>query len=314
MSEALKDIGMPGPMVISSGNGIHLYWPLTAMIKRDDWVKLSTALRVALEEHNVVIDTSKIHDPSMVLRPVGTHHKKQTPWKPVECKRDCPDYDPRTLATALSQWLNKVPKSSAPARKAGKGKSSIMDAVLNSNDVILDAVASRCGQVGALVASGGVSDAAGRPVEEPLWRASLGLAKHCTDPQEAIIKMAGKHPDFDLDANMAKLDGWKGTGPTTCAKFEQLCAKGCEGCPHRGQITSPAQLSVVTETAVETPTGEEVVFTLPKGYVTKDSKVFREVETEIESTDANGNKVAQSVIELDMVSSYEMHITGVPRI
>ena len=311
MSAALKNIGMPGPMVISSGNGIHLYWPLTASIKRNDWVKLSTALRVALEEQHVVIDTSKIHDPSMVLRPVGTNHKKQTPWKPVECKRDCPDYDPRTLVGVLSQWVNKAPTASAPARKAGKGKSSIMDAVLNSNDVLLDAVASRCNQVGALVQSGGVSDAAGRPVEEPLWRASLGLAKHCTDPQEAIIKLAGKHPDFDLDSNMAKLDGWKGTGPTTCAKFEQLCAKGCEGCPHRGQITSPAQLSVATEVAVETPAGEEVVFTLPKGYVAQGGRVYREVETETETTDANGNKVAQTLIEHDLVSSYEMHVTGV---
>ena len=311
MTAALRAIGMPAPMVISSGRGIHLYWPLTNVIKRDDWVRLSTALRVALEEQHVVIDTSKIHDPSMVLRPVGSHHKKQTPWKPVECKHDCPDYDPRTLAGVLSQWISKAPAAAAPARRAGKAKSSIMDAVLNSNDVILDAVASRCAQVGALVASGGVTDAAGRPVEEPLWRASLGLAKHCTDPQEAIIKMAGQHPDFDLDANMAKLDGWKGTGPTTCAKFEQLCAKGCEGCPHRGQITSPAQLSVATETAVETPSGEEVVFKLPKGYEIKGDWIYRAVEVESTVTDGNGNEVAVTTVEHELVSTYEMHITGV---
>lgn len=312
INAALKVIGMPGPMVVSSGRGIHLYWPLTEKIGRDHWVKASTALRMALEENNVVIDTSKIHDPSMVLRPVGTNHKKQVPWKPVECKRDCPDYEPVALFGILKPWFGKIPKSSAPARKAGgKGKSSIMDAVLNSNDVIIDAVASRCAQVGALVASGGVLDAAGRPVEEPLWRASLGLAKHATDVQEAVIKMAGKHPDFDLDANMAKIEGWHGTGPTTCAKFEQLCAKGCEGCPHRGQITSPAQLSVVTETVVETEAGEEVVFTLPKNYVLNNNMVFREVKTEITTTDANGNEVAQEVVELDLVSAYEMHITGV---
>lgn len=311
MSAALKAIGMPGPMVVSSGRGIHLYWPLTEKIGRDHWVKASTALRMALEEHNVVIDTSKIHDPSMVLRPVGTNHKKQTPWKPVECKRDCPDYEPVALFGVLKPWFGKIPKTSAPARKAGKGKSSIMAAVLNSNDVIIDAVAERCAQVGALVASGGVVDAAGRNVEEPLWRASLGLAKHAVDVQEAVIKLAGKHPDFDLDANMAKIEGWHGTGPTTCAKFEQLCAKGCEGCPHRGKITSPAQLSVVTETVVETPAGEEVVFTMPKGYVLNNGQVHREVKAEVKTTDANGNEVAQEVVELDMVSAYEMHITGV---
>jgi len=64
MVAALKTIGMPMPMVISSGNGIHCYWPLTASVRKDHWVKASTALRIALEENGVEIDTSKIHDPS----------------------------------------------------------------------------------------------------------------------------------------------------------------------------------------------------------------------------------------------------------
>jgi len=312
MQEALKKIGMPSPMVISSGNGIHLYWPLTQPISKAHWVKASTALRVALEEHGVEIDTSKIHDPSMVLRPVGTHHKKQQPWKDVRCVADCPDHDAVALFGTLKPWFGKAAAVAAKATAPRKGgKSSILDAVLNSNDVVLDAVASRCAQVGAIVASGGVLDAAGRPVEEPLWRASLGLAKHCTDVSEAVIKLAGLHKDFDLNTNLDKINGWKGTGPTTCAKFEQLCAKGCEGCPSRGKITSPAQLSVVTETAIETDEGEEVVLSLPPTYVLQNNQIFREVKTEIVTQDANGNDVAQEVVELDHVSQYEMHITGV---
>ncbi len=242
MVAALKAIGMPMPMVVSSGNGIHCYWPLTANVGKDHWVKASTALRIALEENGVEIDTTKIHDPSMVLRPVGTHHKKQQPWKDVRCVADCPDYDAATLFTTLKPWFGKAAKlsSNALTPRAGKPKSSILSAVLNSNDVILDAVASRCNQVAALVASGGVLDAAGRDVPEPLWRASLGLAKHCTDVTEAVIKLAGKHKDFDLNSSLDKINGWNGTGPTTCAKFEQLCSKGCDGCPSRGKFTSTA--------------------------------------------------------------------------
>jgi len=312
MRKALTAIGMPMPMVVSSGNGIHLYWPLTQAISKDHWVKASTALRVALEEHGVEIDTSKIHDPSMVLRPVGTHHKKQQPWKDVRCVADCPDYDAVSLFGTLKPWFGKAAAVSAKATAPRKGgKSSILDAVLNSNDVILDAVASRCSQVAALVNSGGVLDAAGRPVEEPLWRASLGLAKHCTDVPEAIIKLAGLHKDFDLNTNLDKINGWNGTGPTTCAKFEQLCAKGCEGCPSRGQIKSPAQLSVATETAVEIDQGEEITLTMPPSYVIQNGQIYREVKTEVSTTDANGNEVAQEVVEFDHISRYEMHITGV---
>ena len=79
MLSAINKIGLPQPMVVSSGNGIHCYWTLTSPVGKDHWVKASTALRIALQENNVEIDTSKIHDPSMVLRPVGTHHKKQQP-------------------------------------------------------------------------------------------------------------------------------------------------------------------------------------------------------------------------------------------
>jgi hypothetical protein len=311
MMPALAAIGMPDPMVISSGNGVHLYWPLTQAVSRDHWEKASIAFRVALEEQGVVIDTSKIHDPSMVLRPVGTHHKKQQPWKEVKCVADCPDYDPASLFTILKPWFNKGPAAKKATASRKGVKSAILDAVLNSNDVVLDAVAARCNQVRALVDSGGVLDAAGRDVDEPLWRASLGLAKHCTDVKEAVIKIAGKHPDFDLDASMNKLNGWNGTGPTTCAKFEQFCAKGCEGCPSRGNITSPAQLSVATETEVVTAAGEEFTFTLPKGYAIQNNNIMREVKTEITTTDANGNDIAQEVIEFDHVSPYEMHITGV---
>lgn len=311
MVAALKAIGMPTPMVISSGRGIHCYWPLTDNIKKEHWVKASTALRIALEENNVVIDTTKIHDPSMVLRPVETHHKKQQPWKAVQCVADSPDYDAIALFTILKPWFGRAAKQAAPARKASKGGSSILDAVLNSNDVNIDAVAQRCKQVGSLVASGGVLDAAGRGVVEPLWRASLGLAKHCTDVSEAIVKLAGKHKDFDLNDSLNKLEGWKGTGPTTCAKFEQLCAAGCEGCPSRGKITSPAQLSVVTETEIVSENGEIHEVTMPKGYVIQNGSVYREVKTEITATDANGNEVAQEATELDLVSNYEMHVTGV---
>ena len=312
MQEALAKIGMPTPMVISSGNGIHLYWPLIAPIGKAHWVKASTALRVALEELGVQIDTSKIHDPSMVLRPVGTHHKKQQPWKDVKCVADCADYDAIALFGTLKPWFGKATAVAAKATSSRKGgKSSILDAVLNSNDILIDAVAARCTQVGALAASGGVLDAAGRPVEEPLWRASLGLAKHCTDVPYAVVKLAGLHKDFDLNTNLDKINGWNGSGPTTCAKFEQLCAKGCEGCPSRGKITSPAQLSAVTEVAIETEAGEAVVLQLPPTYVVRNNQIIKETEIETTGKDANGNDVPQTGVETDIISQYEMHITGV---
>jgi hypothetical protein len=305
---ALAAINFPTPMVISSGRGLHCYWPLTTPISAEHWTKASTALRIALEENDVVIDTTKIHDTSMVLRPVGTYHKKQQPWKLVECKLDCPDYDPIQLFTTLKPWFGKATKQ-RPTQKTTK--SSIASAVLNTNDVIVSVVGQHCKQIRALLSSGGVTDASGSPVQEPMWRASLGLAKHATDVKEAVIMLAGKHPDFDLNDSMNKMAGWKGTGPTTCAKFEQLCMEGCKGCPHKGKITSPAQLSSSPTSTVIDEQGEAIEIELPKPYVEKDNKIFKEVSIETEVTDANGNAATVTTTDWELISPYPMHITGV---
>lgn len=308
---AVEAIGLPPPMVVSSGNGIHVYWPLQQEVPKENWVRISTALRMALQSHNVTIDTSKIHDPSMVLRPVGTHHKKQVPWKEVRCVMDCPDYDVVELASALKPWASMVPATHKPSRAAGKPASSIAAAVLSSNDVILESVLPHCEQLRAIAESGGVSDARGRPVEEPLWRLTLGMAKHCTDPQQAIIMLAGKHPEFDLDDSMSKMSGWHGSGPATCAAFDRLCSNVCSGCSQNGKIKSPAQLSRATEMVVEVPSVGEVPIVLPKGYVIQGDKLMKEVRTDTTITAPDGSEVASEHVELEHVSDYLMHITGV---
>ena len=319
LKQALTQIGLPQPMVVSSGNGIHCYWPLTQVIGTDHWVKASMALRLALEQNGVEIDTSKIHDPSMVLRPVGSHHKKQIPWKLVECKADCPDFEPVELFAVLRPWFGKA-VSAAPVRAPGaKPKSSVMSAVLGSGDVVLESVLKRCNQLRAIADSGGLTDAAGNRVEEPMWRATMGLAKYCNDVPAAVIRLAGKHPDFDLDASMEKIAGWNGTGPTTCAKFEQFCGTGCTQCIYKSEkLRSPAQLSgeEVVQVPVQQPSGfsdelAETVFTLPKPYIIQDHKVVQEVEVETKIVDANGNEVAATMVERQLICNYEIHVTGI---
>jgi len=304
LKDVLEQMQMPFPMLVSSGKGLHVYWPLTEELPTKTWVQLSKALRVALAEHGLDIDTSKIHDPSMVLRPVGSHHKKSSDWKPVKVVKNCQDFDPMMLAGILKKWVVQEPEQKKPK------KSSIADAIMGTNDVVLDRVAEHCTQIRALVASGGFMDAAGEQVEEPLWRASLGIAKHCTDPEEAVIRLAGEHPDFDLKSNMNKLDGWGSHGPTTCETFERLCPSGCNGCPHKDTIKSPARLSSTTSLTVETDKGEEEI-ELPQGYVIRDNCVYKEVREKVESTDANGYPTTVEQVEWVLVSHYMMHVLGI---
>ena len=60
-----------------------------------------------------------------------------------------------------------------------------------NNDLDIDSIADKCAQVNALLESGGVTDAAGNPVDEPMWRASLGIAKFTPDPEVSVVLLAG---------------------------------------------------------------------------------------------------------------------------
>ena len=320
LQSAIKAVGLPAPMVISSGKGIHCYWPLTEAVKSEHWVKASIALRLALEEKGVEIDTSKIHDPAMVLRPVGSHHKKQQPWKLVECKADCPDYEPISLFGILRPWFHKAVQA-APSKRLGAPvrKSAVIDALLGSGDIVLESVIAKCNQLHAIAESGGMEDAMGNRVEEPMWRATMGLAKYCQDVPVAIVRLAGAHPDFDLDHSMEKISRWGGTGPTTCAKFEQFCGTGCDGCPYRGNIRSPAQLSGEEVVSVPVPPAAarlsdevaEMTFSVPKPYLIRDHKVVQEVTTESTVVDASGAEIAVTSTDLQVVCNYEVHVTGI---
>ena len=277
--EAVRDLfavcdslGLHRPMLVSSGRGVHAYWPMTEELSSRIWQQLSTMLLAALQSNGMDIDSSKVHDPTMVLRPAGAHHKKDPAnWREVKVVRDAEAQSPMAYAEVLKRFKGAV--AFRPKRPAGtRKKSSVMSAVLDDGDpIVLDKVRTQCKQIDALMSSGGQYDAAGQPVTEPMWRASLGIAKFADDVEDAVIRLSGNHPDFDLDANMRKLDGWKGTGPTLCDTFEKMCPSGCEGCPFRGQITTPAHLtpgkSEIVMTNPETNTPVEV--TLPKRYSVK---------------------------------------------
>jgi hypothetical protein len=303
LRRAFTELGLPTPTIVSSGNGLHVYWILSEMISAGQWEKLSIALRYALAEKNLMIDTSKIHDPSMVLRPVGTHHKKQLPWKPVACVLESSDNDPIALATILKPWFHHVKQAVAPAQKKAGKASKVAAAVLQTNDVDVMLVAANCKQIAALVSSGGDTDAAGATVQEPMWRASMGIAKYAIDVETAIDLLAGGHPDFDPDTSMAKVLGWKGTGPTTCAEFEKHCASGCDGCPYRHKVKTPAALSFVVAPPIPAPVGAKftVPTDYPPGYSVLNGKMMREIPDD----------TAQSGVVVVPFCDYEMHVTGI---
>ena len=270
--ETCSKIGLPEPMFVSSGNGVHCYFPLNVEIPRGIWTRISVALRDALLATGMQLDTSKVCDASMVLRPIGTHNKKKSGVKQVKLlSKTVPTYDPLVLEDVLTKFLKTAGVVSKPSKgkKPGK-KSAVADAILSSNFPPADSalIESKCMQINLIAQSGG-------NVQEPLWRLALGVAKSCIDVNLTAVRWSDKHPTFTHKKMQEKLDMWQGTAPG-CDKFAAEDSAPCKNCQYKGKVANPAQLGVVivSDTVVAPIPPSARGFAPPKGYKAKSDKLY----------------------------------------
>jgi len=77
-----------------------------------------------------------------------------------------------------------------------------------------------------------------------LWFGALSVAQRCVDRDDAIRAVSEDHPDYTFEkADLKAKETLKASGPWTCAKFAEEHPDGCEGCPFKGQFTSPIALA-----------------------------------------------------------------------
>lgn len=231
----LQKVRLPDPMIVSSGNGLHVYWPLTRELPPTEWKPLANAFKECLKANGFAHDPNVPADIVRVLRPIGTTNPKGN--KPVKLLVDRPAVDPDDMRGHLASYYGLT-----KAAVAGVQKSSLLDSLAVKQDfppALAAVVAKKCAQVGWAVAH---QDR----VDEPLWYALMGVAAHCVEPEVVANDWSREHPGYSESATLAKLDQWRSntTGPATCAKFLELRPGGCAGCPFAGKIGSPVRLGV----------------------------------------------------------------------
>ena len=258
-----KTLGLPKPTMVNSGRGLHVYWPLTTEVTRQDWTPVAKRLKVLCHEHKLEADPSRTSDAASILRMPDTYNFKGEPpldvtvichSKPVDfgafktCLGAIPDDAPAHIpsqANELTRALmgNKQHRFSIIAAKNAKGTG--------------------CLQLAKLI---GEQDTA----DEPKWRATLSIPAFCVDSATAIHAVSEKHPSYTPEGTEEKVQKIK--GPYTCAKFEELIPGGCDHCPHKGKITSPIVLGAEVAEATEedntveyiTETAKPVVYKIPE--------------------------------------------------
>ena len=230
LGEFITTTGLPRPMVIFSGNGLHVYWVLSRELEPEEWKPLAEALKAAAIEHAFSIDLGPTANNALVLRPVGTTNPKN--GNTVRRVLDAPFVTPEDISECLG--VQKVP--------AAPRVSSLTESLAVRQELppaVAAVVASKCQQIHWAINNQ-------KDVSEPLWYDLLGVAAFCEDSQGTALAWSENHPGFDPKETIRKLKQWQNsaTGPTTCTKFETDRPKGCDKCRFRGKIGTPTRLGV----------------------------------------------------------------------
>lgn len=263
-AEALKRFitatGLPFPAVTNSGYGLYAHWFLEESLSPAKWRAIASFMKklVQMLEPGLAADSSRTSDASSVLRPLGSHNRKD-PENPREV-RLLRDADPVPVL-AFVQALQKACKKHGVELVQPKAQVANYDGLNSEFDMPSepsdpDQVAHKCAQVADF------RDRRGN-VPEPFWYGMIGLLRYTTAGNIKVHEWSAGHPDYTPEATDRKIQQHveAGVGPTTCAKFAELNPGGCEGCPFANKITSPIVLGKPEPAplpAPAAPSGEEI--------------------------------------------------------
>lgn len=241
LKQFCKAVGLPKPILVNSGRGLHVYWPLTEEITRAEWEPVCTRLKEVCATQGLRVDNS-CFEAARILRVPDTFNFKGAEPVPVSVMHvgNPVTYEfIRDLLGAKPPAALFLDGPRAPLSPLGQ---LIQSNIENSFTKIMKRGADGCAQLNACYA-----DRA--DLSEPRWFSALSVAKFCEDRDKAIHRMSADHPDYDPVRTEQKIAHI--LGPHTCVEFEKNNPGLCASCPHFNKIKSPITLGKTVLEATE---------------------------------------------------------------
>lgn len=259
----VKATQFPAPsLVVSSGKGLHAYWPFDADLPVDRWLPLAKALKTLTKEHGLLADPAVTADAARVLRPVGTT------WHDVKT-RSAQTYPVRvawmgkTLTRSVTAFesILLAPSAAKPNLAGDPNYNSALGAPAGTQSFAGSdplRIAKQCGQIARFKADSNL------PYN--IWRLCIGVLVRADDGERYIHEWsANGYPGYTFEETQAKIDTWNATGATRCSTFRQEDSGAdspCNTCTMR--CNSPLALGYgggVKAQPYRDDTGEMVPFT-----------------------------------------------------
>lgn len=274
-------VGLPLPLIVASGVGLHVYWTLTESIDADTWRETAHLLRSVAQHHELRVDNSRTTDIASILRPVGSHHRKADP-KRVKVVHAGSAVEHKSFHETLQEH---VLAQGVVGQDTSSGPSLNSDLIGEESypPAYGERIVNGCGVVRHM------RDEQGN-VDQPTWYAVLGVLAFCEDGEELAHEWSSGHPQYTKRETAFKLAQASKYKPTTCAKMSGIQPDICAVCPHAGKIRSPIALGFVTP-EVPVKNEQDEVITLPDGYRYAPFRQGMEPTLQYSLIDGDGNTV-----------------------
>jgi len=261
LAEFLKQTKLPMPMVVSSGYGVHVYWPLTNSVLPGQWRATALQLKELTVGLGMLADSTRTADEASVLRPVGTSNRKVkegvaaavpvfciTPREGLPVPTDYGLFHAAILSALKTNKLEPVDTDKSKTMKVNP--EDMIVPVGGFQKVSAIKVADRCQQIKLFRETGGIS--------EPHWYRALQIMPHTIEGEKLAHQWSAVHKEYTEAGTESKLAQIRGMGPTLCSTFDTANPDGCKNCPFAGKISTPLQLGMIVEDA-PAPKVKEIV-------------------------------------------------------
>ena len=245
-----KQVGLPKPILVLSGNGIHAYWPFNRNVPKEEWLRIAKMSVQVFNSLGVKSDPSRDADITSVLRPPGATHKGKkvdSPHRMVEIiSEGGGTVSPEDFIALLSPHYASDPLDIIPSYlKTNEGSAANLaklTTLVEYPPFYAELTADKCAQIGEFRETGGTTYLG--------WFYSVNVIKFSVEGREKAHEWSEKHDGYSYGEAEFKMDDWTGK-PTLCETFETL-GTHCETCKFKGKIKSPWRLGIREEVEPET--------------------------------------------------------------
>lgn len=252
----LKTTGMPMPMLLSSGGGVHVYWLFDQDMPVAQWSDLAFNLRQLGERLGVKLDPTRTLDVTSVLRVPGTFNWKNDGRRPVRVLEPEEGKQPNiTPVAALSQIISDAliraggTPGAAPAKYVAPPPADPDLPQQGFTDFgpppTLDDVMTACASIRQTVLSQ-LDPKQFVDLDNGAWyRGLIGVISHVEDGDNWCRKLTDMYPRDNADIE-AKLLQQKPYAPARCETLQQYMPwkdTPCLTCKFRNDPSVPNPLA-----------------------------------------------------------------------